>query len=504
MQQEKMFLASAAVELAESEDKSYVEITNRICYYGEPNLNNVILPVEGAEEKAQTLVDMPVVAKYRPITVGNKRLDDLGGHEMYVDPTDNKIKFATEIIGTHISTEIKDDEVEINGVKKTLPCLFAKARIWARNEKIYSAIKRLYNEGKLFSSWEIATKKFEFTEGLKTLTDYTFLGNCFLGSRTQPSYPCAQAISMASLNEASDELVEALTVDVYKEETMAKNKKTVTEVSEDVAKDEVVKDEIDNVTSETTNNEDDSANENSETLSNGNNKEVSSLTEWDLKQKIQAACSEKANKYLWCCLWLPAENTVWCEYEGRKSELDFLVFTYTVNGDEVEVSDPIEKSLSVSISEIDNIVSEKDKAIAEKDEALVSANAKITELSNEIAELAPFKEAAEKAAFEKAEAEKAEKRESLKAYAIKSTHITAEECENDETIAKMIAEIDEDGIKRLIVDRFMSSLQTDIEQKVDVETSSVKETVNVRTNLNSSDDETSVGNFNPVKAFVNS
>lgn len=500
MEQDKMFLASAAVELAESEDKSYVDVINRICYYGEPNLNDVILPVEGAEEKAQTLVNMPVVAKYRPIKVGNKKIDDLGGHEMYVDPKDKKVKFATETIGTHISVEVKDDEVEVAGEKKTLPCLFAKSRIWARNKKIYSAIKRLYNEGKLFSSWEISAKKFEFAEGLKTLTDYSFLGNCFLGSRTQPSYPCAQAISMASLDEASEELAEALTLDIYKEETMAKEKETVTEVSETTD----IKEVVDNTAPTVAENEDTTANENVEKSSSEDVTEVSSLTERDLRHKIAEACRAKADKWVWVTLWLPAENTVWCEYEGRKSELDFLVFTYTVNGDVVEVSDPIEKSLSVSIAEINNVVSEKDKAIAEKDEALVSANAKITELSNEIAELAPFKEAAEKAALEKAEAEKAEKRENLKAYAIKSTHITAEECESDEAISKMIAEVDEDGIKRLIVDRFMASLQTEVENKTDIETSSVEKTVNVRTNLNSSDDENSTGYFNPIKAFVNS
>lgn len=490
MEQDKMFLASAAVDLAESEDKSYLELTNRLCYYGKPNLNKVILPVEGAEEKAQTLVNMPVVAKYRPIKVGNKKVDDLGGHEMYIDPKDNKVKFATEIIGTHISAEVKDDEVEVDGTKMTLPCLFAKSRIWARNEKIYSAIKRLFNEGKLFSSWEIETRKYEFEEGLKTLTDYSFLGNCFLGSRTQPSYPCAQAISMASLDEASDELEEALTFDIYKEEIMAQNNENIAEKNEGTVT------EKNPVISEVENNQ-----EEKPTVTATENIETSSLTVRDLRDKIQEACRNKANKWVWISIWLPAENTVWCEYEGRKSELNFMVFTYTVENDTVTVNDPVEKSLPVSISQIENVIAEKESSIAEKNEALVSANNKITELSNEIAALTPFKEAAEKAELEKAELEKAEKRENLKAYAIKSTHITAEECENDEIIKKMIAEVDEDGIKRLIVDRFMASLQKDVENQTSVETSSIKTDSNIRTNLNTSDDETTA-NFNPVKAFI--
>ena len=61
MEKDKIYLASTAIELSEEEDKPYIELTNRLCYYGEANLNGVILPVEGAEEKAQTLINMPVI-----------------------------------------------------------------------------------------------------------------------------------------------------------------------------------------------------------------------------------------------------------------------------------------------------------------------------------------------------------------------------------------------------------------------------------------------------------
>ena len=486
MEQEKMFLASAAVDLAEAEDKSYLEITNRLCYYGAPNLNNVILPIEGAEEKAQTLVNMPVVAKYKPLKVGNKKLDDLGGHEMYVDPKDHKVKFATESIGTHIATEIKDDEVEINGEKRTLPCLFAKARIWARNEKIYSAIKRLYNAGKLFSSWEINTKKYEFNEGVKTLTDYAFLGNCFLGSKTKPSYPCAQAISMASLDEASEELAEALTLDIYKEETMAKTKEKI------IAEQEPVQEPV---------REPEQASQSEPEQIPVEKTEIASLTGNDLFRAIDKALQFKTEHWGYIVYWLPEEKIVWCKTDDCKTELDFIVFSYTVEGDKVTLGDPVEKKLPISIAQIENTLAEKDKVIAEKDDALVTANNKITELTQEVGELKPFKIAAEKAALEKAEAEKAEKVAQLKAYAIKSTHISAEECESDETISKMISELDENGIKRVIAERFMASLQKEDAQQSAVETSSVKQTGNIKINLNGSDDADTVP-LNPVKVFI--
>ena len=71
---EKIKISSTALEL--SETTNYIELTNRLCYYGEPNLNGVMLPVEGAEEHAKSLVLQPVVAKYK--VIGNK--PDLGGH----------------------------------------------------------------------------------------------------------------------------------------------------------------------------------------------------------------------------------------------------------------------------------------------------------------------------------------------------------------------------------------------------------------------------------------
>ena len=144
MEKDRIYLASTAIELSEETDKPYIELTNRLCYYGEPNLNGVILPIEGAEEKAQTLINMPVQAKYKIAKDG--KTPDLGGHEAYIDK-DGDLCFATESIGTHFSVEIKDDTVEVNGEKKTLPCLFSTSRIWKRNKKIIKANNSLFDRG---------------------------------------------------------------------------------------------------------------------------------------------------------------------------------------------------------------------------------------------------------------------------------------------------------------------------------------------------------------------
>ncbi len=210
---EKIKISSAALEL--SETTNYIELTNRLCYYGEPNLNGVMLPVEGAEEHAKSLVLQPVVAKYK--VVGNK--PDLGGHE-YRNGT-----FGTENIGVHEEVEVRTDTVPVNGEQKTLPCLFAKSRIWTRNTNVVAAVKRLFSEGRLHSSWEIAVSDYEYKDGIKILKDYVFESNALLGTNSQPAYgDAASALTMAETEEQPEVIIaEALAKDLglKEEEPMA-------------------------------------------------------------------------------------------------------------------------------------------------------------------------------------------------------------------------------------------------------------------------------------------
>ena len=159
----------------------------------------------------------------------------------------------------------------------------------------------------------------------------------------------------------------------------------------------------------------------------------------------------------------PAENYVLVEYDGRESELEYMKFTYAVNGDDVTISEPEKVRLAVSVA---NINSE----ISEKNDVIIKANEKITSLKAEVESLAKYKEMFEKAELEKAEKELAEKQENLKKYAVKSGYITLDEVETSEEIKKLIDAVDENGIKAIIVDRLMA-------QKNDtVNTSEVAET----------------------------
>lgn len=201
MNKERVVLSSKSVEL--SEYKTYLLLENRVCYYGKPNANSVSLATETSEQYAQTLVDMPVYAKYVPNMNGDP---SFGGHEPYLDE-DGEIAFDTMPIGVHTSVNVRPDLVETaEGVYEELPCLFATQKIWTRNKNIVAAVKRLFSEGKLYNSWEISYDTCRYLAGgVKELIDYTFEGNCFLGvdNFNYPAYgPDACVISLSALQNS--------------------------------------------------------------------------------------------------------------------------------------------------------------------------------------------------------------------------------------------------------------------------------------------------------------
>lgn len=433
MNNEKFKLSGQAIEL--SETSTYIEMTNRLCYYGEPNFNSVVLPVDTASEIAETLVDQPVVAKYKT----HKGKPDLGGHEVIKTKTGDK--FGTENIGVHTAVEVKDDTVEINGETKTLPCLFAKCKIWTRNANMVAAVKRLFSEGKLFSSWEIQTSSYEMKDGLKYLKDYVFYSNCLLGTGHSPSYgDCATALTIAEEDKTPEMLIaEALAIDI--ENINTKEDKNLNSENNPIANTDPEDLSKENTISE---NQDETSEVNTPETT-----EVADMTIRDLRIKLENIIRNKV-RYSWIAFMFPNEKYVLVEYDERESELDYMKFTYEVNGNDVTIGEPEKVSLVVSVANINT-------EIDAKNDAIIAANEEIKSLKTAIAELEPYKEEAEKCKKEKAEKELAEKQDSLKSYAIKSGYISAEEIETSEEIKTMISEVNEIAVKALIVDRLMAS-----------------------------------------------
>lgn len=508
MNSEKICFSSRTIDIAEHEN--YLILTNRLCYYDDKNLNGVMLPYKGYEETAlefaNTLINMPVLAKYKRIN----NLDDLGSHEMHILPN-GEVEWGTESIGTHTSVEIKEDTVTtVNGETKVLPCLFAECRIWKRNRNIVSAIKRLYESEKgLNTSWEISTTSYEYKSGTKILTEYEFIGNTCLGSTTTPAYNgTSKTLSLSALTEQELLVAEALSIDLSenqgktfdinenqeKEENILKKDKNITlssdenvdgvTTTEEVSVDESVETESVSET-ETVENTEDTREEKDEKKS-ATETETSALTEWDLRMKISYACREKVRDWCWVAYMFPEDHVVWCTYDDAKSELDYLKFTYSVENDEVTVSEPEKVRLTVVPTKIDEVVSEYEKTIAEKDELIVNASSEIAELKAQNTELSQYKEKFTQIEQEKAEAELAQKKEDLIASVVKSGQVTREEIEKSDELQNYVNTLDKKSLMALVGERLSASISDKPENEI--ETSEVKD-VHVASNLNNEDDE---------------
>ena len=414
-------MSSNVIEL--SEHKTYIELTRRLCYYDYPNLNGVQLNSDTAEEKAQSLLMQPVVAKYKRI----RNKDDLGGHECSVDNKGN-VTFGTVPIGVNVAVEIKNDTVNINNNTVETPCLFATSRIWTRNKNVCSAIKRLFAEGKLHSSWEILTENAEYVNNVKILKDYVFEADALLGSTSNPAYgECATTLCVASAEDPEILLSEAIANDFNIDNSETKEDKTLK-----------IKENESVVTSE---------NENADVVTDEvveTSQETENVETTETTETVSETREAKAEKI---------EDTTANENTEKSEESN---------------SDNTDTSNEEVVSDTDTIIANLKQEIVEKNDAIIKANEEIANLKAVNESLIQYKEMYEKVEAEKAADELAKKKKCLSEYAVRSGYISSEEIESSEEIKKLIEAVDENGIKAVIVDRLMAQ-----KSDVAVETSEV-------------------------------
>lgn len=490
MNKEKTFLTSSTIELSEDEENSqFLTLVNRICYYDEPNLNSVLLPSDTAEECAQSLIDMPVYAKCRTNADGEPTF---GSHEVALD-ADGELFFDTTPIGVHTAVEIKDDTVDVNGKLETLPCLFATQKIWKRNKNAVAAIKRLFAEGKLHNSWEIASYEYSFADGVKTITGYEFEGNTFLGYEfADPAYgKDAKVVSLSQTDELM--VAEALSRDLIdqksskEDETLKKNKTSAqvepqvdpqvdpqaTEPTVEPAQVAPVEPTVEPAQAEPQNIEPAQA-EPAEPQPEEPQGEpvVASLTDWDIQRKIDEGARDLIDGWYWVAYLFPEEHKALLRVEGG-DELSYMQVSYVVNDDDtVTVSDPVDVKLSVSVSEINS-------KVAELTDTIASLNQKVNDLTAEVETLTPYREAAQKAEHDAAEAK-------LRAYAENSKQFTEEELQSEE-MTKIFSELDESVLKMMIADRVVSAQAQQIQATVSAPQAQLSNTSNLTVNEPSAD-----------------
>lgn len=483
-----------------AEHTSYLELTSRVCFYDEPNLNNDMLPNDDTTlEKAQTLVNMPVQAKYKLSPSGEPTFS---GHEMKKSKSTGEITFGTSSVGTHTEVYIENDNVDVNGTIKNLPCLFAKYRIWKRYKNVVAAVQRLFSLGKLYSSWEINTYQYIFDRGVRKITDYEFLANCLLGYEyAYPSYgTSANAISMAQLKDNQLMIAEALSQDLLDENNINNNDEEENLLTKKNDTSTVVEDIIASASP-------DAQTKDITATAEDNNKETpttdsAQLTVWDLKTRVGEACRKKLGKWCWASFMFPNEKEVWCEYDGAESELDYVKFTYEVAEDDtITVSEPEYVKLTVSIAEVNTKISELEKEIqtvkAEldiKNDAITKASETIQNLNTQISELTPYKEQAEVAERKKIEEQIVAEKEALKNKLLKGNLFSEEDIAEKE-IQDLIEARDVLAINSLIADKFVASFDVTGKGNTPKTVSTAEDVVTATANLELEDFETDVRSF---------
>lgn len=468
------------------------------------NGNQVALNRDTIESWMSTLVGNPLVGK---LVVAPKGELDFSGHNMKVvtrkDDDGNEYKtaeFDTDAFGSFQSVGIeKIDDTDF---------IIASCKIWKRYPKACATILRRIESGTLNTSWEInvlkAHKGIVGGRMAKIIDDGVFTAHCLLGANVEPAYKCSKLLEVAE-TDFGLELANAYIEDtkeisnIESNEKEAKNLKlnkdketqtaqvenpTETEQAEQTATESTTEPttpaEPDVQTSEEGGEtppptEPETSTEPAGEPEPESTTETSSLTGRDLYMKLEDAVSKISSDYYMTDMF-PEDHTIWCKKWGYMNELDYIMFPYTVEGDEVSLGEPQNITLTVSVSQVNTKIDELNKTVA-------SLNTELQSAKDEIAELTPYKEQAEKAAAEKAEAELAQKKENLRQYAISSKMITEAELTGEGEFASMIENLDEAGINGVIASRCVEAAKKAPAEKK-IETSEVHKSESIKLNLN--------------------
>lgn len=466
------------------------------------NGNQVALNRDTIESWMSTLVGNPLVGK---LVVAQKGELDFSGHNMKVvtrkDDDGNEYKtveFDTDAFGSFQSVGIeKIDDTDF---------IVASCKIWKRYPKACATILRRIESGTLNTSWEIdvlkAHKGIVGGRMAKIIDDGVFIAHCLLGANFEPAYKCSKLLEVAETdfglelaNAYIEDTKEISNIESNEKEAkilkLSKDKETQTaRVENPTETDQAEKTVTESTTEPTTLEEHDvqTSEEGGETPPPTEPEtgaepagepesapETSSLTGHDLYEKLNEAVV-KFNSDMYLAEVFPEDHTIWCKKFGRcMNDLDYIMFSYTVEGNEVSLGEPQRITLTVSISDVNTKIAELNNAIA-------SLNTELQSAKEEVASLAPYKDQAEKAEAEKAAAELAQKKEDLRQYALSSKMITEAEVSEGGNYASLIENLDETGIKSVIAERCVEAAKKATEKKI--ETSEVHKSESIKLNLN--------------------
>lgn len=180
--------------------------------------NNAFISKESALKSLHTLKDMPIVAKYYPVSQSGAKDDALGGHEAFIDQDRDTggLMIGLNTVPIGVFTEpayIKT--IEQNG--EEVEVVAGKGILWSsRFPNVVGLLKEWVDNGiQVFSSMEILYDSFLFKDGVEEILSYVYEGHCILNSEDRGEhskiYP---AYDVSKLNKL---VAQALVQEVKKE-----------------------------------------------------------------------------------------------------------------------------------------------------------------------------------------------------------------------------------------------------------------------------------------------
>lgn len=487
METEKLILSGSPIEIAEFEDHKMA--TFLISVLDEYDLKGRMIPRESGELYHSSIVGFPILAKMVCDAAGEPA--DFAGHEMYIITDENgnsQVRFDTHPIGSVVESWI--EEREVAGYAGTKACIMIRAKLWStRYPEYFAVLDKLWAANNVKSSWELTVQEAVQTVKGRILKAFSFIGNTLLGSSVLGAVPGAGVYEYAQADPEL-ELATALSKDVCRvkkaqreEDTSLDNEKNITSAETEVQ--ETPAAEVDTAGAENAEGaieagEQTSAEtpvegvgtETAEEEGESTEPEQAQLTSYDLRRRISEAYRAQYNNWGWVAYWFPADNEAWIEPESRESELEYVKVTYTVDNDAVTITDAVNVTLTVAVSEINSV-------LAARDEALVKANERVNDLTAQVAALQPYKEAADAAEQARIEAETAEKREQFKAKMLATKLFTEDELQTAENLKVMIECMDEAALKSEVAERFMAKMDAEPAEVATAQVASQKEEARV-------------------------
>ena len=427
---EKILISSKPI--SSEQYKNYKEAKWMISELDAWDLNGRFMSKEVGEKCHKSIIGYPIVAKLITDKKGNPV--DFGGHEVTKkkDSEGNiSYKFNTVPIGS-----ILDSNIETVDGKE---CIVISTKLWSdRFPEYFTVLDKLWEDGKVSSSWELAVNEWEETDEGKILKDVEFLGNCILGSTVEGAVPGAGMLEYAEINNDEIALASALRNDIDKNnevgEKMNENE-NITKANENP--ENIIAENAENVNPENVS----EGNENADNT-NKDTKQTSALTSYDIESKLESLVYKY--EYGYPSYIFPEEHYALCR-SWKDNSLDFTKVNYSVSDNDVEIISTEKVSLVVEVKDMNTFVAEKNDAIIKMDSEIAELKTKVESLEKDSAELVEIKKQNEEAELKKKQDEVAE-------YAKSSGYFTDEEMASDE-FKNLIAEADINSVKALIADK---------------------------------------------------